>query len=48
MKTDDLSARPQFDTLLNRLRATEEWQYVEREVEIRLRMRDLGTRMGRV
>ncbi len=35
-------ASPQFDTLLDRLRATEEWQYVEREVEIRLRMREPG------
>ena len=26
-----------FDELLERLRATEEWSYVEREVEIRLR-----------
>lgn len=27
---------PEFDRLLSRLRATEEWSYVEREVEIRL------------
>ncbi|MGO7042269.1 chlorite dismutase family protein [Rhizobium acaciae] len=27
---------PQFDELLKRLRATEEWRYVEREVEVRL------------
>ncbi|TCU13999.1 chlorite dismutase family protein [Rhizobium sullae] len=29
---------PQFDAMLLRLRATEEWRYVEREVEIRLRI----------
>ena len=28
---------PAFDQLLQRLRATQEWRYVEREVEIRLR-----------
>ena len=27
-----------FDDLLGRLRETEEWTYVEREVEIRLRL----------
>jgi hypothetical protein len=30
----------EFDELLRRLRATEEWRYVEREVEIRLRRGD--------
>ncbi|WP_437179039.1 chlorite dismutase family protein [Neorhizobium galegae] len=29
---------PQFDAMLLRLRATEEWRFVEREVEIRLRI----------
>jgi hypothetical protein len=29
--------RPKFDDLLGALRASEEWQYVEREVEIRVR-----------
>lgn len=33
------SAR-EFEELLDRLRATEEWQYVEREVEVRLRRAD--------
>lgn len=32
----------QFDALLFRLRATEEWRYVEREVEIRLRYSELN------
>jgi hypothetical protein len=30
------SAAAEFDELLRRLRATEEWTYVEREVEIRV------------
>ena len=30
------SATPDFDALLTRLRATEEWTYVDREVDIRL------------
>ena len=30
------SDTPEFDRLLSRLRETEEWSYVEREVEIRL------------
>ena len=30
----------EFETLLTRLRATEEWRYVEREVDVRLRRAD--------
>jgi hypothetical protein len=33
-------ASPQFDTLLDRLRGTAEWEYVDREVEVRLRLRE--------
>ena len=33
---------PAFDELLARLRATEEWRYVEREVEIRLSRREVS------
>jgi hypothetical protein len=29
-------AEPAFDAMLSRLRATEEWCYVEREIDIRL------------
>ena len=32
---------PAFDELLARLRATEEWRYVEREVEVRLSRREV-------
>ena len=31
------SQAPAFDKMLRRLRATEEWSFVEREVEIRLK-----------
>ncbi len=31
-----LQHKPEFDELLTRLRATKEWSYVEREIEIRL------------
>jgi chlorite dismutase len=33
---------PLFDELLGALRATEEWQYVEREVELRVERDDVG------
>jgi hypothetical protein len=36
-------ASSQFDILLNRLRGTKEWEYVDREVEVRLRLRESGS-----
>jgi len=33
---------PAFDELLARLRATEEWRYVDREVEVRLSRREVS------